>query len=188
MNREESNAIEMEATTVKRRSRLTTIVRDVRLMLIALWLGGAVFFSATVAPSAFGVLRARDIPAASEAAGAIVSRVLTTVNTSGFIIALLLLASAFLNREEKSKRAFNLEIISLALIAVATGVGQWVISARMQTLKAGMGRPIDDVAIDDPLRASFNSLHGYSVAALAVAILAAAVALLLVAKRGDRPA
>ena len=46
-----------------------------------------------------------------------------------------------------------------------------------------MGRPIDDVGKDDPLRVAFDSLHGYSVAALGVAIIAAAVALLLIARR-----
>jgi hypothetical protein len=46
-----------------------------------------------------------------------------------------------------------------------------------------MGRPIDEVAANDPLRLGFNSLHGYSVMALGVAIIAAAVALLLIARR-----
>jgi hypothetical protein len=47
-----------------------------------------------------------------------------------------------------------------------------------------MGRPIDEVAADDSLRLSFNSLHGYSVMALGLAIIAAALALLLIARRG----
>jgi hypothetical protein len=162
---------------------LAAIVRDVRLLLIALWLGGAVFFSATVAPSAFGVLRARGIVYANEAAGSIVTRTLSILNTSGFIIALLLLLSAFLFRQGVKRRAFLTEIISLVLIALGTGVGQWIIAARMLDLRAMMGRPIDDVAADDPLRLSFNSLHGYSVMALGLGIIAAAVVLLLIARR-----
>jgi hypothetical protein len=162
-----------------------TVLRDVRLLLIALWLGGAVFFSATVAPSVFGVLRARAIPYANEAAGTIVTRTLSILNTSGFIIALLLLASALLFRRSVKRRSLVLESISLIIVAVATGVGQWVIAARMLSLRAAMGRPIDDVAIDNPLRASFNTLHGYSVTALGVAIIGAAVALLLIARRTE---
>jgi hypothetical protein len=177
---------EHNVATIERAGRLAVVVRDVRLLLIALWLGGAVFFSATVAPSAFGVLRARGIPYANEAAGTIVTRTLSVVNIGGFIIALLLLASAFLFRRRVKRRAFLLEIISLALLAIATGTGQWIIAARMLALRAAMGRPIDDVAMDDPLRVSFNSLHGYSVTTLAIAIIMAAIALLLIARRGQR--
>jgi hypothetical protein len=165
---------------------LAAIVRDVRLLLIALWLGGAVFFSATVAPSAFNVLRARGVAYANEAAGSIVTRTLSILNTGGFIIALLLLLSAFLFRQGVRRRAFFAEIISLVLVAITTGVGQGIIAARMLGLRAAMGRPIDDVTADDPLRVSFNSLHGYSVMALGVAIIAAAVVLLLIARRCHR--
>jgi hypothetical protein len=171
------------AKTVEPGGWLAIVVRDVRLLLTALWLGGAVFFSATVAPSAFGVLRARNVPSANEAAGSIVTRTLSVVNTSGFIIALLLLASAFLFRRGTKRRAMLAEIVSLALLAICAGIGQWIIAARMIALRAAMGRPIDDVAADNPLRVSFNNLHGYSVAALSVGVIAAAVALLLIARR-----
>ncbi|HEX8919931.1 MAG TPA: DUF4149 domain-containing protein, partial [Pyrinomonadaceae bacterium] len=100
------------AKTMERSGWLISAVRDVRLLLIALWLGSAVFFSATVAPSAFGVLRARNVPYANEAAGSIVTRTLSVVNTSGFILALLLLVSAFLFRQGTKRRAFLVEIVS----------------------------------------------------------------------------
>ena len=81
----------------------------------------------------------------------------------------------------------RMRVISLAVVAITTGVGQWVIAARMLSLRAAMGQPIDDVAADNPLRISFNSLHEFSVAALGVAIIAAAVTLLVIAKgRGQR--
>jgi hypothetical protein len=174
------------AESVKRQSAVVIILRDVRLLLIALWLGGAVFFSAAVAPSVFSVLRSRNVPNANEAAGTIVTRTLSIINTGGFIIALLLLLSAFLFRRVMKRRAFFAETIALMIVAITTGVGQWVIAARMLELRAAMGRPIDDVAVDNPLRVSFNSLHGFSVAALGVAIIAAAVALLVIANRGQK--
>ncbi|MDT5059680.1 MAG: hypothetical protein QOH63_139 [Acidobacteriota bacterium] len=161
------------------------VLRDVRLLLIALWLGGAVFFSATVAPSVFSVLRSRDVVYANEAAGSIVTRTLSILNTGGFIVALLLLASAFLFSRSVKRRTLLAEAVSLVVVAIATAVGQWVIAARMLGLRAAMGRPIDDVAAVDPLRVSFNSLHGYSVMVLGVAIIAAAVALLLIARRSE---
>lgn len=166
--------------------RAASVLRDVRLLLIALWLGGAVFFSAAVAPSAFAALRARNVPYANEAAGSIVTRTLAVLNTGGFVIALALLVTAFLFRRNVKRRAFLAETVSLALLAAATGVGQWVIAARMVQLRAAMGRPIDDVPADDPLRLAFGALHGYSVAALAAGIVAAAVALLLIARRKSK--
>ena len=176
---DESNAVRGGT----RSSALAFVVRDVRLLLIALWLGASVFFGAVVAPSAFVVLRRFAVPHANELAGSIVTRTLAVVNTGGFVISLLLLASAFLFSRAVSRRAFYAEIISLTLLLVVTGVGQWIISAKMLALRAALGRPIDDVAQNDPLRVAFNSLHGYSVAALGIGIIAATVALLLIARR-----
>ena len=153
------------------------IVRDVRLLLIALWLGAAVFFSFAVAPTLFSVLPAREL------AGTVVTRCLAIINTGGFILSLLLFASAFLFKNSLSKRAFYAELASLALIALTTFVGQWLISARLLALRAAMGRPIDQVSQTDPLRVAFNSLHGYSIFALGIGMLAAVVALLLFARR-----
>lgn len=156
------------------------IVRDLRLLLIAIWLGAAVFFSFGVAPGVFAVLPTREL------AGAVVSRTLGIINTGGFGIGLLLLATVVPFKSVVSRRAFFAETISLVLIALSTYVGKWVIASQMQTLRAAMGRPIDEVATGDPLRIAFNSLHSYSVAALSIAMVAAIVSLLLIARRAGK--
>jgi Domain of unknown function (DUF4149) len=183
-------AVELDASMPHKRSSSSAlaaiVARDVRLLLVALWLGAAVFFSAVVAPSAFSVLRGRGVLHANELAGSIVTRTLSVVNTGGFIIGLLLLASAFLFSRAVTRRALYMEVISLALLAITTGAGQWVIAAKMVALRAGLGRPIDEVAQSDPVRVAFNSLHGYSVTALSIGIIAAVVALLLIARRTRR--
>jgi hypothetical protein len=53
----------------------------------------------------------------------------------------------------------------------------------MRGLRSAMGVPIDQVAISDPLRVAFQTLHGYSVAALSVAIIAALIAFFVIAQR-----
>jgi hypothetical protein len=150
-----------------------------RLLLLGVWLGAAVFFSFAVAPSAFAVLPAREL------AGAIVTRTIGIVNVGGFVIALLLLATAFARGRgaAATKRAWVVEVFALALVALATAAGHWVVAARMAALRVAMGRPIDEVAASDPLRLAFNSLHGYSVAAMTTAMLAAVVAFILIARR-----
>jgi hypothetical protein len=165
---------------------LARALADVRLLLIALWLGAAVFFSAAVAPSVFGVLRAASLPQANHLAGSIVTRTLGIINTGGFIISLVLLATAFLFKETAKRRAFTTEIIALAVVAVTTALGQWGIAARMLSLRQAMGRPIDDVPTGDSLRVAFSSLHSLSVMALTTGMIAAIVALLLIARRARR--
>lgn len=154
-------------------------------MLLAVWFGAALFFSAVVAPAAFGVLRSYGLPNASEIAGAIVTRSLSVVNVAGFVVALLLLVMLFLRRGLAGRGSVIAEAICLGLIALGTGVGHWVIAARMRAIRAALELPIDQIAADDSRRIAFNSLHGYSVNALSLAMIAALVALVLMA-RGAR--
>jgi len=147
-----------------------------------MWFGAALFFSAVVAPAAFAVLRSFDLPNASEIAGSIVTRTLSVINISGCVIGLLLLLTLILAQGRRSNFAFLLELISLAVLAVLTGVGHWLIAARMRALRAAMVLPIDQVAPDDPRRLAFNNLHVYSVNALGIAMIASLLAIVLVAR------
>ena len=135
------------------------------------------------APSVFAVLRAFQLPNVGEIAGALVTRTLSVVNVSGFIVSLLLLVIAFALGKGLGKRSFVLELASLLVMAVSTGAGQWVIAAKMRALRVAMVLPVDQVAIDDPLRVAFNQLHGYSVTALSIAMIAALVVFLVIAYR-----
>ena len=147
-----------------------------------MWFGAALFFSVVVAPAAFGVLRSQGLPNASELAGAIVTRSLSVVNVAGFVIALLLLLTLFVVRGSAGRVALIVEAVCLVLIALATSVGHWVIAARMRAIRAALEVPIDQIAADDARRIAFNHLHGYSVNALGLAMIAALVALVLLAR------
>jgi hypothetical protein len=161
---------------------LKTIIRRIRLLLLGLWLGAAVFFGAAVAPAVFGVLRGTQLPNANELAGMIVQRSLAVVNRGGFEIALFLIVTGFfINRREVRLLQFA-EMISLAIMAIMAGVSHWVISARMLALKAAMQAPIDQIAGNDPRRIAFDALHVYSVTAMGVAIVAGLVAFLIMAR------
>lgn len=166
------------SVSTARRSALPGVLAGARLLLVALWLGGAVFFSFVVAPSAFKVLPQREL------AGALVTRTIAVVNVGGFVASLVALSLGFIaNGGARRGRARIVETLALTLVAISCGAGQWIVSARMLALRAAMGRPIDAVAADDPLRAAFNSLHGYSVGLMTVAMLAGVVALFAVARR-----
>ena len=158
-------------------------MNSLRLFLLALWLGAALFFSATVAPAVFSVLRSFQLANASEIAGTIVTRTLAVVNLGGFAISLFLLATAFLFKRAASGAAFYVETILLALVAILTAASQWWSSPKMLALRAAMPAPIDQVARTDPRRIAFDSLHHYSVALLALAMLASLIASILIARR-----
>ena len=158
-------------------------LNHVRLLLIASWLGAAIFFSVAVAPGAFRVLRAFNLPNGSEIAGTIVSRTLSVVNTSGFSVSLLLLITAFALKRSYGRWSFIFQITLLIIVGLTTGLGEWVIAARMRGLRAAMRLPIDQVPLGDASRILFDALHGYSVAALAIAIIAALIAFFVMANR-----
>jgi hypothetical protein len=163
-------AVETRANEMSYMRRSPRVWRDVEFALLAVWLGAAIFVTAVVAPSAFDVLPTRAL------AGALVGRTLAVLNVSGFAIGMLLLIVSFL----KSARRFAwLERALLAIVALACGAGQWVITARLERLRALMGRPIDELAANDPLRAEFGALHGVSVLVLGAGMLASLIVLAL---------
>jgi hypothetical protein len=160
-----------------------SILNNIRLLLLASWLGAAIFFSAAVAPSAFRVLRGFNLFNAGEIAGTIVNRTLSVVNTSGFVLSLLLLITAFVLKESYGRVAFILQILLAVILSVTTGVGEWVIAAKMRGLRAAMHSTIEQIPAGDPSRVAFDALHGYSVTALSIAIIAALIGFFVMANR-----
>ena len=164
---------------MKNSTSAKTILNDGRLLLVALWLGAAIFFSFVVAPSAFKVLPAREL------AGALVSRTLAVVNVSGFVIALLALLTLPAVGHAVSKAARWAQAATLFLIAAANGIAHWLIGAALLAMRAQMRGGIDSLAPTDPARVAFNDLHRYSVMALTVAMVSALVAIFLMARRRE---
>ena len=163
---------------------MTSFIRQLRLLLLGMWLGTAIFFGAAVAPALFSVLRNAGLANANELAGSIVTRLLAFINRGGFEIALFLLVTSFFVHRHRGRFAQVTEVISTAIMAIMTGVSHWIISARMSALRASMGL-IDQVSPTDARRIEFNSLHRYSVMAMGVAIIAGLVAF-VISSRPDR--
>ena len=154
-------------------------INHLRIALLAAWLGVAIYFSAVVAPGVFGVLRSFGLPNAGEIAGTIVTRTLYVVNLSGLLVSLVLLVTAFVVKKYYGRASFILHSGLLIIIAVSTAAGEWVIAAKMRGLRAAMQGQIDQVPLTDPSRIAFAALHGYSVAALSAAMIAALVVIVL---------
>ena len=161
---------------------MTSIIKQLRLLLLGLWLGAAIFFGAAVAPELFNALRSAGLANANELAGSIVTRLLAFINRGGFEIALFLLVTAFFVNRNRSPLAQAAEVISVAIMAIMTGVSHWIISARMVALRASIGT-IDQVSPADTRRVEFDSLHRYSVTVMGVALIAGLIAF-FIASRG----
>lgn len=132
----------------------------------ALWVGAALLLAAVVAPAAFAVLPSRT------AAGALVGRVLPTVFIAGCIAALIILVTNLAVPAGRTVR-----VIASLVWLVACAIAQFVVSPRIERVRAVAGGPIDALAADSPLRAAFARLHGVSVGLLGIAMVAAVVVL-----------
>jgi hypothetical protein len=163
-------------------------INYVRLVLLGMWLGGAVYFSAIVAPSAFAVLRSYQSFNAAEIAGAIVNRNLAAINLSGFVIGVALFVTGFVKFRKVALPSFMIEIVSVTALSLATAIGNWIIAPKLRTLRLALQAPIDQLTVNDPRRISFDRLHAYSVKALSVAMIAALMGIVMIALRARRDA
>lgn len=147
----------------------------VEIVFLAAWLGAAVFFTAVVAQAAFAVLPTRTL------AGALVGRVLPVLFFAGMTLGVVIVAIEGLwGNEWLGGRA-----VAGMLVVAACAVAQFVVSARIERIRAAIGGPIDALAMDDPRRQAFGRLHAFSVGWLGVAIVAAMIALVLAVRAGS---
>ena len=149
---------------------------SIRLVTLGLWLGAAVFFI-FVAQSAFTVLPTREL------AGVIVNRTLAIVNFGGMGIGLLLILTSLLGTPSLHRFWLWIERFLLLILTAGCAVGQFVISQWLSIVRSEMGKPIDEVALEDPLRIQFNTLHEYSVWVLMAAMIAALLAFFIISNR-----
>jgi hypothetical protein len=149
---------------------------DIRLLLLAIWLGAAVFFIG-VAQNAFAVVADREL------AGAVVGRNLTVLNFGGMAIAVILLLTSLVGTSKISVFWLWIERFLLLLLAAACAVGQFLIGFWLTAVRAQMGRPISELAADDPLKLQFDQLHQYSVWLMMTAMAAGLIAFFIISNR-----
>jgi hypothetical protein len=153
---------------------------DIRLLILAIWLGAAVFFI-FVAQGAFAVLPQREM------AGAVVNRSLATLNYGGLAIALIMIATSFLGSSRIGGASLWIERVLIGTLGAACAIGQFVIGFWLASIRSQMGGPIDQVAPDDPLRLQFNDLHMWAQWILFAGMIAALIAFFVIsARRFDR--
>jgi hypothetical protein len=151
----------------------------VQVGVLALWLGAAGLLSISVAPALFAVLPSRTL------AGAVVGRILPTVFYAGMTVGLLVLALQVVQGRGWS---WGGREISGIVMIVACALAQFVIGPRIARLREAIGRSIEELAVEDARRVAFGRLHGFSVAWLGLAMLAAIVAGIIAARASSADA
>ena len=139
------------------------------IVLLAAWLGAAVFVSAVITPAAFAVLPTRAL------AGAIVGRALPVLFTLGALIGA---AVALLNQGIIAGRSVT---VGASVLSVASAAALMV-AIRLRGVLTALGTSIDALDPTDPRRAAFGRMHGASVVLMGIGLVGACVALLMLAR------
>jgi uncharacterized protein DUF4149 len=142
----------------------------VRLTLLAFWLGAATIFSAVVAPALFDVLPTRTL------AGLVVGRVLPVIFYAGIALAALNLFIELRGEHHVGR------LVADAVMLLTCAAAQFVVSPRIERVRAAINGPIEQLDAADPRRIEFGRLHGVSVGLLGVAMIAAVVAVIALAR------
>jgi len=151
----------------------------VQVGVLALWLGAAALLSTAVAPALFAAIPSRTL------AGAVVGRILPPVFFAGMTVGVLVLA---LQVVQGRGWAWGGREIAGTVMIVACAIAQLGIGPRIARLREEIGVPVEELALDDARRLAFGRLHGFSVAFLGLAMLAAIVAAIIAARASSADA
>jgi Domain of unknown function (DUF4149) len=137
-------------------------------LVVAVWFGASLLLSAVVAPAAFAALPTRTL------AGAVLGPVFPVLFIGGMIAGLLAIADGALG-------AAYWRLGAGIVMTVSSSVAQLVILPSIERVRASIPGAVEALASDDPRRMAFGRLHGFSVACLGLAMVAALVFMVLAA-------
>jgi len=148
------------------------------LLSLIVWLGGLIFLSFVLAPTAFAVIPTRHM------AGTVVGRSLGILHWMGIISGLVFLIAslAYSRLTTGSSRPLAARNVLIVLMLVLTLISQFGIMPRMIALRNSMVL-IDSVPLNDPARMEFDGLHVWSVRVESGVLLLALVVAYLTAQQ-----
>lgn len=137
---------------------MTTIFRIVRLIALAIWVGGLVFFG-FVAAVAF-----KTLPD-THTAGLVVRGALISLHHIGMVTGLiyLLFTLAMLATQRDTHPIRAAELVLVIAMLVLTGYSEFSVIPRMETDRLSLGGDVAKAPLDSPVREHFERLHKVSV-------------------------
>ena len=151
---------------------MRAFARFLMIAALVVWLGGIVFFSFVVAPTAFSVLPAR------ESAGLMVGRSLGALHRIGLVSGVVFFAATFLTQLKRAKALRGLVFVML----LCTVASQFGVTPQMQRIRENVGGSIQALPPQDAGRAAFDRLHRLSLVLEGIVLLSGIGVLALIAR------
>lgn len=149
-------------------------MRFVSLLLASLWIGGLLALGYVAAPAAFAVLPSHDPSGgrvlAGELFGATLLRGQHILLGAGILQAVLLNARAALGPRP---RQFKIQLATVFVMIALTGYSAFIIAPRIDAIRVSANGPIAALADDNPVKAEFGRLHGWSNGLMALTLIGA---------------
>jgi hypothetical protein len=162
------------ARTILKETYVAATLRFLQIFSLGTWVGSILYFIVFTA-GVFPVLNNNDLT------GALVGYALGRLHTVGIIAGVVYLLSTVAIEKSFGALAQPAPLLVFLMI-VCTMVSQYGVIARMDALKLQMGS-VSATSDDNPLKASFNRLHQYSVRIESAVLLSGLAALFLTARQ-----
>lgn len=126
-------------------------------LTLALWVGAMFSFGVLFAPVLFHNLPSR------EQAGAITGEALARIDTLGLVTGGVMVVVTVLQAIDGAWKALDLgRLLVAAVMLVLVIISSVTIRQRLEAIHQRMGKPIDEVSEDDPLRKEYGKAHRLS--------------------------
>ena len=132
---------------------MRSLARFLIILVLVVWVGGIIFFSAVVAPALFCILPKPEL------AATVVGASLRALHLIGVVCGAFFLVLTFLVSLEKI-RAVRALVMAMVLL---TAISQFVVMPKMQHIRDLVGGSIEALPPKDLGRAAFDRLHQFSV-------------------------
>ena len=151
-------------------------LRFLMLLSLVVWIGGLVFFAFLLAPTAFQVLPNTHL------AGNVVGRALGKLHWLAVLSGIVFLISSLLYSRftQGSAHVFAARHVVIILMLALTLFSQYWIIPHMDTLRAKVS-DFAAVALNDPIRLQFDTLHAWSTRVEGAVLILGLVAIYLTA-------
>ncbi len=149
-------------------------MRFVSNLLSSLWVGGLLALGYVAAPAAFAVLQAHDPASGRALAGELFG--MTLLRAQNFLIGAGALQAILLNVRAAvgpRPRQYKVQLATILLMIALTGYSAFIIAPKIESIRVSANGPIAALANDNPAKAQFGALHGWSNGLMALTLIGA---------------
>lgn len=149
-------------------------MRFVSNLLSSLWVGGLLALGYVAAPAAFAVLQAHDPASGRALAGELFGN--TLLRAQHFLIGAGAIQAVLLNVRAAvgpRPRQYKVQLATILLMIALTGYSAFIIAPKIETIRVAANGPIAALANDNPAKAEFGALHGWSNGLMALTLIGA---------------